>query len=281
LTVLHADCAIALEQHPHDVRIRQHGEVRAFQRRPQECFRGADAQPVVNRELRRSEAGAHGTVDVLVEAEPRLHAGLAPRVIERMRHRRTRDEQRPLAAVVVARAELERLAALEVGKHVRVGPAVVAPRLPAVEVLRRAAVVDHAVDRARAAEQLAARIVELAAVEMFLRDGQVLPAGGPASQHDQVAGRHLDERAAVAAARFDQQHPVLRRGRQPVGEHAARRAGADDDEIVHEDPAGPVRRVGRPVGVDYPTVSRRGIIHSDDELDYSAGGPVSSPIVPS
>jgi len=50
---------------------------------------------------------------------------------------------------------------------------------------------------------------------------------------------------------------------------------------VHEDPAGPVHRVGRPVGVDYPTVSRRGIIHSDDELDYSAGGPVSSPIVPS
>jgi len=39
---------------------------------------------------------------------------------------------------------------------------------------------------------------------------------------------------------------------------------------------------GRTPGqIDYPMVSRRGIIHSDDELNYSAGGPVSSPIVPS
>ena len=41
----------------------------------------------------------------------------------------------------------------------------------------------------------------------------------------------MDPRIAVLAAGFEQQHGGLAVGGQPVGQHAAGRAGADDDEI--------------------------------------------------
>ena len=44
--------------------------------------------------------------------------------------------------------------------------------------------------------------------------------------------RHADHQAIVAAARLHQQHANLRILAQSIGEHAARRAGADDDVVV-------------------------------------------------
>src|SRR5205085_12161234 len=46
------------------------------------------------------------------------------------------------------------------------------------------------------------------------------------------AERHAHQRMAVAAAGFQQQHPPAAIGAQPVGQHAAGRAGADDHVIV-------------------------------------------------
>ena len=45
------------------------------------------------------------------------------------------------------------------------------------------------------------------------------------------AGGNVDPRIAILAARLQQQHGGLAVGGQPVGQHAAGRTGADDDEI--------------------------------------------------
>ena len=46
------------------------------------------------------------------------------------------------------------------------------------------------------------------------------------------AERDVDQRMRVAAARLEQQHARGAVLAQPVGQHAARRAGADDDVVV-------------------------------------------------
>ena len=44
-------------------------------------------------------------------------------------------------------------------------------------------------------------------------------------------GGNVDPRIAILAAGFQQQHGGLAIGGQPVGQHAAGRTGADDDEV--------------------------------------------------
>ena len=70
------------------------------------------------------------------------------------------------------------LHALEVGQYVLVAPAGGARRFPAVVVAGRAAQEHQAVDRARAAQHLAARPAQAPAVEMRLGLGLVAPVDG-------------------------------------------------------------------------------------------------------
>ena len=94
-----------------------------------------------------------------------------------MRRRHVRDDERAAVAVILARAERVGLHALEVGQHVAVAPrAGVADEAgPVVVVLVLAAQVDHAVDRAGAAEHLAARPHGIAAVERGIGFAHVHP----------------------------------------------------------------------------------------------------------
>src|SRR6478735_157438 len=69
-------------------------------------------------------------------------------------------------AVEIIGAALLVLGLLEERQHVVVAPAFAAALPPAVIIGRRAPHVDHAVDRAGAAQYLAARLVEDAAVEL-------------------------------------------------------------------------------------------------------------------
>src|SRR5206468_6458306 len=68
--------------------------------------------------------------------------------------------QRPGGTVVVAFAELlVVLGTLEAGQHVGIAPAGIAERGPVVVVAAVAAHIEHRVDRAAAAQRLAARLV--------------------------------------------------------------------------------------------------------------------------
>ena len=91
--------------------------------------------------------------------------------------------------------------------------------------------VDHGVDRRGAADHLAARIIQAAAVEARLGFGLEHPVGARIADREQIADRNVEPDPVVAAAGFQQQHAVVRIGRQAVGQHAAGRARADDDVV--------------------------------------------------
>src|SRR6202034_3717442 len=103
--------------------------------------------------------------------------------------------------------------------------------LPVLEIERVTAHVHHAVDRGGAAEHLAARGVQAAAVEMRLGLGPVAPVVALHVHRDRERTRHLDPQRAVRAAVLEQQHAVAAVLAQAIGEHAAGRAGADDHVV--------------------------------------------------
>ena len=100
-----------------------------------------------------------------------------------------------------------------------------------VEVARMAAHIDHAVDRGRAADHLAARRRQHAAAEMRLRLAGKAPVVEAHVERDRQRRRHLDQRPDIGAAKLDDDDRMLAVFRQPVGHGRAGRAGADDDEI--------------------------------------------------
>ena len=208
-------------------------EVRPRHGRPQVGVRGRPAHAVLDRHVHRAEALLHVAVRVVGPEVARLVAGLDEGAVERVLHVvAAGDVQRAVAAAIFVAAVGEGLGLAEVGQAVAIAPAAGAERFPFVEVVRMAAHVDEAVDRGRAAQDLAARAMDAAAVEARLRRGVVAPVVLGAVHRDREGRGHLDEDAAVAAAEFEDQHPGPRVLGQAGGQHAAGRAGADDDVVV-------------------------------------------------
>ena len=172
-------------------------------------------------------------VDIRIEGDAELLRRRDEDACERMRRRHVRDAERPAIAVVFARAEGIGLHALEVGQHVAVAPrAGVADEAgPLVIVLVLAPDVDHAVDRARAAEHLAARPHGVAPVERGVGLAHVHPVEAGIEDRLDLAGGNAQHRRGVEAAAFEQQDLVLRVGGKPVCKHAPGRACADDDVV--------------------------------------------------
>ena len=129
------------------------------------------------------------------------------------------------------------LGPLEVGQDVVPAPAGVAQLAPAVVVRGLAAHVDHAVDRRAAAQHLAARIIEHATAESRLGLGLEAPVGARIADAVEIADRDVDPGIVVLAAGLEQQDRYRGIGGQPVGEHAAGGAGADDDVVEAADMA--------------------------------------------
>ncbi len=161
-----------------------------------------------------------------------LPARLDESVIERVALGAARGRQRSAVAAVGVGAAAPAFRAAEVGQYVSVPPALGALLLPAVEIERMPTHVDEAVDRGRAAQDLAARALHAAPVQMRLRLGPIAPIVGLGVHRDRQRRRHLDEDGAVRSAILEDQHAAAAVFAQPVGEHAARRAGADDHIII-------------------------------------------------
>ena len=122
--------------------------------------------------------------------------------------------------------------AAEVGQHVVPTPAVIARQLgPLVVVARLAAHVDHAVDAAAAAQRLAARVAQGAAVQACVGLGVVQPVGARVANAIQVAHGDVDPVVVVLAAGLDQQHAVAAVCAQAVAQQGACGAAADDDVV--------------------------------------------------
>ena len=90
----------------------------------------------------------------------------------------------------------------------------------------------HGVDRGRAAHRLAARIIELAAVEARLGHGLEHPVAARIADQVEIADRNVKPDPVVMPAGFQQQHALFGIGGQAVGDDAAGRARAHHDIIV-------------------------------------------------
>src|SRR5205823_4273533 len=103
---------------------------------------------------------------------------------------------------------------------------------PMVVIGGLAAHVDHGVDGRGAADHLAARIVEAAAVEALLRLGPEHPVRARIADGEEIPDGDVEPDPIVLAAGFEQQHAHCRIGGQAVRQQAAGRARADDDVVV-------------------------------------------------
>ena len=231
----HAGGAGAVEQDPGDERARAHGQVGAAHDRVQ--VRAGRGQPpaVVHVAVERREALLPVAVDVVGEVVAGLLGRLEEGLEQRARRRPALQDQRALVAAPPPAAGQAGLHLLEVrqavrvvpGRHARVGG-------PALVVQRVAALEDHPVDAARAAENLPAGVVDLAPVHERLGLRLVLPVVEPVPDRVGQRGGHVDEHVprVIRPARLEHEHAVRRVGAEPVRERAARRAAADDDVVV-------------------------------------------------
>ena len=151
---------------------------------------------------------------------------------ERMAVAQIGHAERPARPMPDISTALVVLGLAEIRQHFLGAPPGVAKPPPVIEVLGLTANIDEAIDRARTAQYLAAGRDDVAVVTPGLRLGRVAPVEAPVGEELAVAERDAQPRMAAVRANLEQQHAMLPRRSQPVGQHAAGAAGADDDEIV-------------------------------------------------
>ena len=123
------------------------------------------------------------------------------------------------------------LGAPEPGQHVIPAPALVAKGAPVLVVIRLAAHVKHAVDRAGATEHPTAGLVEYAPSQRRLRCRGVHPVVAWIAKELGVTDGNMDPRAAVLAPRFEQQHAVATRFAQTRRQHTTGGTAAHHNKI--------------------------------------------------
>ncbi len=231
LPVGHARRPAAVRQDPRCLRLGGHGQVRPAARGAQVGDRGRAAEAVARGELVVAGAFLRRTVEVVVARNPDLGPGRDQRLDQLVLRADVGHPQRAVGAVPLARAAHVVLEPAEVREHVGVRPARVAERGPAVVVVAMAANVDEPVDRARPAQRAAARPVDLATVHPGIGVRLEHPVVDRMEHRLGIPDRHVDPRVAVARARLEEQHRAAGVLGQPVGEHAAGGAAADDDGV--------------------------------------------------
>ena len=230
--ILDADGAAVLDQHACGVSVRLHDQVRTIARRPQIGGGGAPAAAVVGGRLVVAGAFLLRAIEVRVARDAGLEAGLEQQLADFPLIRLVGDTQRTAAAMEFARAAFVVLGLAEIRQDEVVVPALAAALAPFVVVGVVAAHVDHAVDRAGAAQHLAARLVHDAVVQVGFRLAVEHPVDPRIAESAHIAEGNVDPGIAVLAARLQQQHAVASGLRQPRGKHASRRPGAGDDVVV-------------------------------------------------
>jgi hypothetical protein len=221
-----------LDDDPRHQRAGLDAQVLARHRRPQKGRGGGGAPAVADGVLAAPESLLAGGVVVLRVRNAAGLGGLDPGRVERVCGPGEFRAERTGAAAPGVFAPREGLAPLEIGQHVRIGPAGRTLLRPAIEIGRIAARIGHHIDRGRAAEHLAAAGLDGASVEIGLGLGDKSPVEHSPLVELAHAERNVNVGVPVAPAGFDQQHLGARILAQPVGEHAAGRAGADDDVVV-------------------------------------------------
>lgn len=258
LADLHAGGAGTFQQHAQGQRRAEHGEVGPRQGRVQEGARRATAFAVDLGDVERADAFLALAVEVGVVRPAHFLGGLEEHLVDRPRAALRGDVQLAAAAVPGRFARLEMFRAAKVGEQLVVAPATVAEGCPAVVVVAVAADVDHPVDRAGAAPDLAARAGDRLVGGAGLGGEAMHPVPLRVGDQADDPGRRADvgggERRAVAGAGLDQADRDGGIGGKTVGQDATGGAGADHDVV--ERAAGSGSHVGTFLGV-LPGLARR------------------------
>src|SRR5262252_3127764 len=158
---LDADRTAAVEQHAASQRARHDLQVGPLQRRAQigarRALPPAPAAGLLHPADTVSGAGWQ-MVHILMVFEADLYAGLGDLVTEERLVGGPRGQQRPALSVEFISATLPILGLLEKRQDIVPRPAAIAELPPVFEILGLAADIDHAVDRARAAQHPTARV---------------------------------------------------------------------------------------------------------------------------
>ena len=230
--VLDARGAAALDQHARRVRAGGDRQVLALPGAAQVSPGARPSPRFADGRLVVADAFLGGAVEVRIGRDAGLHGGLVHRLGERRLPAMVAHLQRPPGAVEFVAAAHVVLGAPEVGQRRIVVPALATALPPFVVVGRIAAHVHHAVDRTGAAQNLAARLVHDAAVELGLRFAVEHPVDLRIVEGLVVAKRDVDPGIGVAWSGFEQQHAKAAILAQSPGDGAAGRAGPGHDEIV-------------------------------------------------
>jgi hypothetical protein len=232
LRVFEADRALAVEQHAMGKGADLDLQIRPLHRRPQIGDRGAAPAHFAHRQLIVADPFLLGAIEIGVSGKTRFLAAGGEGVVQLVAGAQIGDVERATGAVIIVGAALLVLGAAEIGQHVVIAPADAAELAPVVEILFLAADINQAVDRGGAAQHLPARPGDAAPVEPRYRLGLELPGNLRVIDVAVEPGRNVDPEIAVLAAGLDHQNARAGIGREPVGQHAAGRTGADDDKIV-------------------------------------------------
>src|SRR5215510_8291804 len=200
-------------------------------RRPQVAHGRRPTASVARRQLIVAGALLGRTVEVVVARKARLLHRCQESLAQRMRLAHIGDRERSADAMPGIFAALLVLGAAEVGKHVGEAPAGVAELAPMIEILVLAADIEEAVDGARSAQHLAARLDDPAIIELGLRLRTVQPVDLGVGEQLSVAERDVNPDVAILAAGFEEKHAMAARRGQAMREHAAGAAGTDDDVV--------------------------------------------------
>ena len=202
---LDADCPLAVQDDACGERVSQHVDVAARERWMQVRHRRAAAPSVSLRELKPARPLLPGAVVIVGRRDPGVHRRLDARPDQRMHRSAIAHGQRPTDAVVIAFTALVVLRATEVRQHILIAPAGEAHRRPPVVVGAVAAHVDHAVERARAAQHAPPRqkITPISQLRLALAPQPPVRPGLPQLAKRQ---RHVDHGLAVRRPRLDHRH---------------------------------------------------------------------------
>jgi len=221
------------KQHLIHLNISQYGQIRAFQHRAQKRLGSIPAHTGSLVDLKVSTALIVATVEVADAGNPALCGGIAKCIQNWPGITLLLNPPLAITAMQIGVAGKVFLTAFEQGQNFFPGPARITQLGPAVVIARLATHINHAVDRRAAAQHLAPRVAQAAALQANLGLGFEAPVGARVTDAIQVTHGDMDPRVVILPTRFEQQHAVPWIGRQPICQHGTRRSCAHNDVVVH------------------------------------------------
>ena len=213
------------------MRVRRDDEVLAVACRLEVGDGGAPATAIADGRLIIANAFLGGAIEVPIARHAGLYGGLHDGVDDRALEAAIADIEGAAGTVKGVGAALVVLGLLEVRENAGVVPSLAAALPPAIVVGRGAAHVDHAVQRAGAAEHFAARLVGRPPIQAGDRLALEFPVVDVVGVELVVADGDVDPGVVVAAAGFQEEHAVAAGFRETRGHRATRRSRARDDII--------------------------------------------------